>query len=146
MEAAVTNAHGNSEWLGGNAFGINQNPTIPAGTDYIAVQGTNFKINLAAVKKLSERLPVFFHLGNSPADPKSDGCVFMKEYNTRKRKAYVRERAKQQATYGFRLAYPVYFPECIRRKGKPGSQVFSYNAPRDGSMMGTILELMGQYD
>jgi hypothetical protein len=146
VAAAVANAHANGELIGGNAFGIANDPPIPEGTDYIAVQDFNFKINLKAVRELATRAPVFFHLGNSPNLPDSDGCEFIEDYSTKKRTRYIRKRARQQAVNSFRFAYPVFFPECERNRGGRNATVFTYNAPKDGPMMNTIAGLMDTYD
>ena len=143
--AAVASAHANGEFLGGNAFGIAQNPRIPAGTDYIAVQDFGFNINLKAVRALAQRATIFFHLGNSPNLPNSDGCKFIERLSTAKRIAYIRMRAGQQAANSFRFAYPVFFPECERNRGRREATIFTYNAPRDDPMMDTIGALMDQY-
>ena len=143
--AAVANAHANGEFLGGNAFGITSNPTIPANTDYIAVQDFGFDINLPAVKKLSKRVPVFFHLGNSPGFASSDGCQFIEGLSTKRRIAYVGKRAGQQAAYGFRFGYPVYFPECERNRNTRNPTIFAYEAPGDDPMMTAIDDLMNRF-
>jgi hypothetical protein len=146
MAAAVASAHANGEFVGGNAFGIAKSPTVPAGTDYLAVQDWGFRIDLHAVRKLSEQAPIFFHLGNSPGFPTSDGCVFIEKYGTKDRVDYVTRRAGQQAAYAFRFAYPVFFPECARDRGTPRAEIFTYNATNDSPMMETIGQLMEQYD
>lgn len=146
MEAAVQSAHDNGEYLGGNAFGIAKKVAIPAGTDYLAVQAFHFKIDLNAVRRLAKRVPVFFHLGNSPGIASSDGCVFIQKFSTAKRQAYVRKRAGQQAKYDFRFAYPVFFPECQRKRNTQHPELYSYNASKDGPMLDTIDQLMDRYE
>ena len=145
MAAAVAYGHANGEFVGGNAFGIARHPSIPEDTDYIAVQDTDFHINLAAVRRLAQRTTVFFHLGNSPNLNYSDGCKFIEDYSTAKRIAYVRMRAAQQEANHFRFAYPVLFPECERDRGHPEATIFTYNAFRDGAMVDTIGGLLDQY-
>jgi hypothetical protein len=145
MAAAVAYAHANGEFLGGNAFGIAQNPKIPAGTDYIDVQDFDFQINLTAVRKLAQRTTVFFHLGNSPNLANSDGCRFIENFTTARRAAYVSKRAAGQAANDYRFAYPVFFPECERNRNRRNETIFTYNATRDGSMMTTIASLMDQF-
>ena len=146
VEAAVEDAHDNGEWIGGNAFGLDKNPPVPPGSDFIAVQDFGFKIDLAAVRKLAEQVPVAFHLGNSPGQAKSDGCVFIDSYTTAERTAYVSKRAKQQAGNNFRFGYPVFFPECAGEQGTPQAGIFTFNAPRDGSLMDTIERLAHEHD
>ena len=146
MAAAVASAHANDEFLGGNAFGITKNPVVPAGTDYVAVQDANFKVNLPATRKLAKRFTTFMHLGNNPDATRSDGCRFIESLNTARRIDYVRQRAGQQATWNFRFQYPVFFPECERNRGSRDATIFTYNATRDGPMMPTIGELMDKYE
>lgn len=144
MRAAVAYAHANGEFLGGNAFGIANHPRIPAGTDYIAVQDFGFQIDLAAVRQLARRATIFFHLGNSPNLANSDGCHFIEDFTSRRRQGYVTMRARQQAANHFSFAYPVFFPECERDRDGRNATLFSYSAPRDGTMMQTIASLMAE--
>ena len=85
--------------------------------------------------------------GNDPRRPDSDGCRFMREMSAKERIAYVSRRARQQAKYHYRLAYPVFFPTCVRAApasaGRGGA--VAYNATRDGTMMRTIRHLMTRY-
>ncbi len=145
VEAAVAAAHGNDEWVGGNAFGLSSDPPIPPGSDFIAVQDFDFEIDLQAVRELAKKLPVVFHLGNSPALAKSDGCEFINEFETDQRRAYVNRRAKQQQANDFRFGYPVFFPECARNPNNPSS-IYTFNAPRDSPMMPTITSLIRRYN
>ena len=52
IKAAVADAHRHGETVGGNVFGIAGRPRIPGGTDYVVVQGTDFRINLPAVREI----------------------------------------------------------------------------------------------
>jgi len=144
MRAAVAYAHANGEFIGGNAFGIANNPRIPAGTGYIAVQDFGFHIHLAAVRALARLSTTFFHLGNRPNLADSDGCQFIEDFSAKRRARYVAMRARQQAANHFSFAYPVFFPECERDRGGRNATLFSYSAPRDGTMMQTITSLMAE--
>jgi hypothetical protein len=148
MDAAVDDAKRHDEIVGGNVFGIARDPSIPRGTDYVVVQGRDFHVRLPAVRELAKRFPVYLQVGNDPRHPDSDGCRFMHELSTKERRAYVARRARQQAKYHFRFAYPVFFPACVReRAANPGTGgVVAYNATRDGHMMRTIRRLMARYD
>lgn len=146
MAAAVDSAHANGELIGGNAFGIAQSPTVPAGTDFLAVQDFKFTIKLGAVRRLAKQVPVFFHLGNSPGYVNSDGCVFIREYSTEKRVAYISRRAGQQTAYDFSFSYPVFFPECARGRQTQNPKIYTYNARRDERTFATIQQLMDRYD
>jgi hypothetical protein len=144
VEAAITAAHENGEWVGGNVFGLGHDPPIPPGSDYLAAQDSgDFRLNLAAVARLAKRIPVAVHLGNSPGDPTSSGCRFIRELETAEREAYTAKRAKQQKPNDFRFAYPVAFPEC---DFKPPKGLVAFNAIKDGTMLPTIKRLMDRYD
>jgi hypothetical protein len=147
VKAAVADAERHQETVGGNVFGLARHPRIPAGTDYVVVQGSNFRINLPAVRELAERFPVYVQIGNDPRRPDSEGCRFMHELSPKERVAYVSRRARQQAEYHYRLAYPVFFPTCVRAApasaGRGGA--VAYNATRDRGMMRTIKHLMTRY-
>jgi hypothetical protein len=143
MAAAIVEAHEHGEFLGGNAFGISKDPTIPDGTDYIAVQDTDFHIDLDDVRALGERgVPVFFHMGNAPGLPNSSGCRFIKELDTKDRIRYVSQRSRQQSQFKFRFGYPIFFPECNIHG--PGTLV-AYNAPKDEPMVREVQRLMDRF-
>jgi hypothetical protein len=148
MKAAVADARRHGELIGGNVFGINRDPRIPGGTDFVVVQGTGFRIDLPAVRELARRFPVYLQVGNDPRRPDSDGCRFMHELSTKQRVAYVAQRARQQSRYHYRFAYPVFFPACVRAAAASGGQggVVAYNATRDRGMMRAIERLMARYD
>jgi hypothetical protein len=148
MQAAVADATRHGELVGGNVFGIARDPSIPRGTDYVVVQGRDFHINLPAVRELAKRFAVYLQVANDPRKPDSDGCRFIRELSAEERAAYVAQRARQQAKYHYRLAYPVFFPACVRDEAaSPGrGGVVAYNATRDATMMRTIRRLMSRYD
>ena len=148
MKAAVADARRHGEMVGGNVFGIAREPSIPRGTDYVVVQGRDFHINLPAVRELAKRFPVYLQVANDPRKPASDGCRFIHEMSAKERVAYVAQRARQQAKYHYRFAYPVFFPACVREEAASAGRggVVAYNATRDGTMMRTIRRLMGRYD
>jgi hypothetical protein len=146
VEAAIANAHANDEWIGGNAFGLSAGPKVPPGSDFIAVQDFNFKIDLKAVRSLAQQVPVAYHLGNTPQLANSDGCQWINNLSTAKRIAFLKRRGSQQAAYNFSLSYPVLFPECQRNRSGPNPELFSYNAIKDQPMLDTIGRLMSQFD
>jgi len=146
VEAAIADAHDNGEWLGGNAFGLSSNPKVPPGSDFMAVQDFNFKIDLPAVRRLAKQVPVVYHLGNNPQAAKSDGCEWINDLDTKKRIAFLNHRAGQQKTYDFHVSYPVLFPGCERRPKDPKDpDLVYYNAIRDKPMLPTITRLMNRF-
>jgi hypothetical protein len=147
MEAAIENAHNHGEFIGGNAFGWRKHtPEIPPGSDFMAVADKNFELDLEAVARLAEQVPVIFHFNNNPTKPESEGCVFMKDFTTSKREAHVTQRAGQQADHHFRFAYPVFFPSCQRGHRHDEPDVVAYDSLSDKTMPNTLEELMAKYN
>lgn len=149
VDAAVTEAHDNGEWIGGNTFGWNEdpsNPVVPKDADFLAVADADFKLNLDAVKTLAETIPVLFHLRNNPDLPGSEGCIYMNSYSTSKREAYITRRAGEQAKYDFSFAYPVFFPTCRASPNAPLNDVVAFDSIRDANMLSTIEGLMHKYN
>ena len=92
-------------------------------------------------------MPVVYHLHNDPDDEQGGGCRFIESFSTAQRRRLIRQRAAQGARHGFRVSYPVLFPECIHGPyGRPGSFLYSYNAFRDPPMAATIRRLLDRYD
>lgn len=141
VRAAVAEAHEHGQWIGGNAFGWEGKPVVPPGSDFLEVADSNFKLDLEAVSRLAEQVPVLFHLRNNPGHPSSEGCVYIQRYTTAEREAYVRKRAAEQADTGFSFAYPVFFPTCQIKSG-----LAAFDSTRDGSMLDTIEGLMQRYN
>jgi hypothetical protein len=148
VRAAISEAHDNGEWIGGNTFGWSkdpQNAVIPPGSDFLGISDDNFKLDLAAARKLAQQVPVVFHLRNNPGNPQSEGCVYINRYTTAEREAYVRRRAREQKSADFHFAYPVFFPTCLASR-HAAHDIDAFNSIRDGTMLGTIEGLMHKYN
>jgi len=147
IRAAIFSAHTHGEWIGGNVFGLAKKRPLPVSSDFLAVQDFGLELNLRAVRRLANRLPVMYHLNNNPRYRRSGGCRFIQSFSTARRRALVRRRAAQQLRYGFRVSYPALFPECKRRHRRGNRDfLYSYNAFRDPPMDRTILKLLDRYD
>ena len=147
IKAAIANAHLNGEWIGGNIFGLGKRRKLPAGSDFYSVQDHIFYLNLPAVRRLAAQKPVLYHLNSNPHHQRSGGCRFIKRFNSKQRRALIRRRAAQQARYGFRMSYPVLFPQCLRnRPNGPGTYLYAYNAFRDPPVRDEIARQLDRND
>ena len=149
VRAAIESAHKHGEWIGGNVWGYAKNRRpMPYKADFLSVQDHVFHLNLPAVRRLAQRIPVLYHLNSEPHRPRSGGCRFITSWNGKKRRRFIARRAAQQATHGFRMAYPVFFPQCIRFRHGTGRRTLfaAYNAFRDWPMPTHINGLLNQYD
>jgi hypothetical protein len=147
IRAAINSAHGHGEWIGGNVFGISRHQPLPHQSDFFSVQDAGIHLNLPAVRKLAKRRPVIYHLQNDPDKPHSAGCRFIRQFSDNRRRGMLRGRAQQQQKYGFRVSYPVLYPECLRR-GPQGHRTFlrSYNVFRHPKVARAIRRLLDTYD
>ncbi len=147
VRVAVNSAHANGEWIGGNIFGIRKKRPMPARMDFYSVQDAGLSLNLRAVRRLAKRKPILYHLNSNPQHKRSGGCRFIRNLNTSRRRAHIRRRAAQQVKRGFRVAYPVLFPQCLKPRHRgPGYFLSGYNAFRDPPMAKQIRELLDRYD
>ena len=148
VKAAIASAHTHGEWIGGNVFGLAKERRLPASADFYSVQDHVFHLDLPAVKRLAAKKPVVYHLNSNPAHPRSGGCRFIQRFDTLRRQKLVRRRAAQQVPYGFRMSYPVLFPQCLRPRQPGGSKTYlkAYNAFRDPPMAQDIRELLDSND
>ncbi len=147
VRAAIAWAHTNGQWIGGNVFGILRQRAFPVNADFLSVQDDGFQIKLRAVRRLTHKTEVLYHLNNDPDDKASGGCRFMKSMNTRRRRKLIRQRAAAQHKFGFRVSYPVLYPECIRPSPHgPGDFLASYNAFRDPPVAREIRKLLDRHD
>ena len=67
IKAAVADAKRHGETVGGNVFGIARRPRIPGGTDYVVVQGSDFRIDLPAVRSSRGGFPSTSRLATTRA-------------------------------------------------------------------------------
>ncbi|KAJ1333219.1 hypothetical protein MN608_03209 [Microdochium nivale] len=149
ITAINTYAHDRGQTVGGNIGGGLQGESwvIPAGADAVSftdmrMDGTGpygFGIDeakLAATKTSLEAAGnQTFVMGHLRCDPQhgasSAPCVFMHEWNATRRASYLAHWARQQATLGFTMMWPVFFPLC------PGR--FAYDATHDVIPRGSLL-------
>ena len=148
MKAAVADAKRHGETVGGNVFGIARQPRIPGGTDYVVVQGSDFRVDLPAVRRLARRFPVYLQVGNDPRRPDSDGCRFMRELSAKERVAYVARGLA--SSRGITTASPIRSssppasgPPPRARAGEGSSPT---TRPGTATMVRTIKRLMARYD
>jgi hypothetical protein len=147
IRAAIANAHAHGEWIGGNVFGLANRRPLPLRADFVSVQDfRHLNLNLPAIRRTAARIPVMYHLNNDPDKQRGGGCRFIERFNGAQRRRFVRHRARQQARNGFRVSYPVLFPECRRHERRDDGFLYSYNAFRDPPMARLISRLLDRYD
>jgi hypothetical protein len=138
IEGAISYAHSHHQYIGGNVFGSVAAP----GSDFVAVDDSNFNFNLKEIDALIKNypnLPILAHLSNNPQNGRgSESCRFMNDLNEPQRAEVLTDQASGQSANGYEYMYGVYFPQC------PIS--VSYDSSKDGAMFHTIQNLMAKYN
>jgi hypothetical protein len=149
VRAAIASAHRHGEWVGGNVFGIaGRNAKLPARADYLSVQDNSaFRLNLKAVKRLTRKHLVTYHLHSDPNKQRGGSCRFIEGLSSQSRRRLIKRRAAQADRRGFHMSYPALYPLCMRaRPNAPGSLLYSYNAFRDPPVIRAIRRMLNRYD
>lgn len=130
------------------AFARSQNQLVGANSDDKSViknvdfivyhdgQGLEMKqkAEIEQLRKDFEK-PILVQVNNDTDRTDSDNIhTFIKKWDKTKRELYIKRLARNQMTWKFRLAYPVFFPVYL---GKD-----AYNATKDGNLLEVYLELM----
>jgi hypothetical protein len=136
VRAAIRWAHEHDQLVGGNPFGWRDDPrSFPPGSDFVTVDDHDFELDVRALARLAELVPVAFHINNNSQNgATSEACVFIHDLSTDERIDYVGRRARNQDEQRYRMMYPVFFPTC------PIGE--AYDAARDGTMLDTIARML----
>jgi hypothetical protein len=137
VAAAIHYAHAHNQPIGGDVSGS----VVPDGTDYAAVSDANgFEKMAGEARKLRRkyRIPVLAHLHGDAEKPDRDGNEdWVQAKSPEQREQYLAELAEGQPENGYRLMWPVLFPEFPARH--------AYVAYRDGGMWQAMTGLLDKY-
>lgn len=114
---------------------------IPEGVDFIVVRAWDLKVNRKQIEALrsKQRVPVIVQLPTSFGDRRNaDAVTYMDKMNTADRAALLTVLAENQNSWGYRLAYPVFYPLDAGRK--------AFDATKDSTLLVTIRSLMARFD
>jgi hypothetical protein len=138
IAGAIRYAHAHHQPVGGNVFGT----VIPDGTDYAAVNdGSGFEKMAGEVRKLRRkyRIPVIVHLNNDAEKGGRDGNEqWVRTWTPEQREQYLNQLAAGQQENGYRLMWPVLFPEFPPRH--------DYLAYKDGGVWQVLMTLLDRYN
>ncbi len=86
---------------------------IPEGVDFIVVRAWNFKVNRDQIDSLraKQKIPILVELPTTFGTKCSREVVsYVEEMNSQERVASITELAENQYSWGYRFAYPIFYP------------------------------------
>lgn len=114
---------------------------IPEGVDYIVVRAWDLKANRSQIERLREkqRVPILLELPTSFGNkPHPDYSAFVESMNSTERGAVLASLAENQNAWGYRLAYPVFYPLSPSKK--------AFDATKDNILLVSIRSLLARYN
>lgn len=114
---------------------------IPEGVDFIVVRAWDLTVNRKTIDLLraEHHLPVIVELPTSFGDKPSRGAVrYADSMESTERAAILTSLAENQNSWGYRFAYPVFYPLHPART--------AFDTTKDGTLLVTIRALMAQFN
>lgn len=113
---------------------------IPEGVDYIVVRAWNLQVNRDQLERLeSKHVPLIVELPTSFGTKEHPDCSrYIRDMDGSEKAALITQLAVNQSSWGYRLAYPLFYPvESARR---------SFDATKDSILMVTIRSLLARFN
>ena len=136
MEDTIAYAHSQGQMVGYDG----PISLIPEGVDYIVIRAWDLKVKRDQVEHLrsKQRVPLIVELPTTFGTKASKDCTdYMSHMNPVEKGEVLADLAENQA-WGYRLAYPVFYPV------DPNRHVF--DATKDTILMVTIRSLLARYN
>lgn len=114
---------------------------IPEGVDYIVVRAWDLKVNRSQIERLREkqRVPVIVEFPTSFGNnPHPDYDSFVEKMTSQERGEVLANLAENQNAWGYRLAYPVFYPVSPAKK--------AFDATKDNILLVRIRSLLARYN
>jgi hypothetical protein len=114
---------------------------IPEGVDYIVVRAWDLRVNRKQVELLRAKnhVPIIVELPTSYGGRMNEDSVeFIDKMDTAKRSDLVTRLAEDQSAWGYRFAYPLFYPLTPQRQ--------AFDATKDGALLVVIRSLLARFD
>lgn len=114
---------------------------IPEGIDYIVVRAWDLKVSRAQIERLKskQRVPLLVEIPTTfGTKPNPDCTDYVTKMTTAQRSAVLTRLAEDQEDWGYRFAYPVFYPV------EPNKH--SFDATKESILMVTIRALLARFD
>ena len=114
---------------------------VPEGIDYLVIRAWDLKVSRHQIDllKSSKRIPLIVELPTTFGTQTSPEVVsYVDELSTQDRAASLTALAENQSAWGYRFAYPVFYPL--------GPAKHAFDATKDPILMVTIRSLLARYN
>ena len=114
---------------------------IPEGVDFIILRAWDFKINRQQLDLLrtKQRIPLIVELSTTFGSKDYPEVVsYVGEMDTKDRVAIITELAENQSSWGYRFAYPIFYPLYPAR--------YAFDATKDNILLVSIRALMAKFN
>lgn len=139
IEAVIEFAHQNQQWVGGNELdkSLLKKGDFVAFTDASTVN-LDLKAEIIRIGK-QYNIPIVFQINNDTNISNDDTVhTYIKKWKTYERERHVRRLAKNQASWKYKLMYPVFFPVFLKHT--------AYDAAQDGEILAKYQSIMNLYN
>jgi len=112
---------------------------VPEGIDYLVVRAWDLKVSRHQIDllKASKRIPLIVELPTTfGVQPSSEVTSYVNELSSEDRATLLTSLAVNQGAWGYRFAYPVFYPLCPAKR--------AFDATKDPILMVTIRSLMAR--
>jgi hypothetical protein len=113
---------------------------IPEGVDYIVIRAWSLQINRAQIERLaSRRVPLLVELPTTFGGKEHPDCArYVREMDSPEKASLLTRLAENQSPWGYRLAYPLFYPMQSSRK--------AFDSTKDSILMVTLRSLLARFN
>jgi hypothetical protein len=113
---------------------------IPEGVDYIVVRAWGLQVNRDQLEHLASRhVPLLVELPSTFGSKEHPDCTrYLREMDGAEKASLLTRLASGQSSYGYRFAYPLFYPMQPSRK--------AFDATKDSILMVTIRSLLARFN
>jgi hypothetical protein len=114
---------------------------IPEGVDYIVVRAWDLQVNRKQLDfiRAKQRVPVLVELPTSfGSKPSSEVKAYVQEMDSSERGQVLRRLAENQNSWGYHLAYPIFYPLDSAKK--------AFDATKDNLLLVTVRSLLARFN
>ena len=137
FEEGIAEAHAEGQMVGYDG----PLSLIPEGVDFIVIRAWNFKVNHEEIDLLraKQRVPLIVELPTTFGNKEySEVIAYVEEMGSQDRVSRITELAENQYSWGYRFAYPIFYPLYPARH--------AFDATKDNILLVSIRALLSRFN
>lgn len=137
LEDGISYAHSQGQMVGYDG----PLSLIPEGVDYIVIRAWDLKVNRSQIDHIrsKQRVPLLVEIPSTlGSKPNADCTEYITTMSPAERSKVVTDLAENQAAWGYRFAYPVFYPVEPNRH--------AFDTTKDTILMVTIRSLLARFN